>query len=283
MNVRLVALYENNRSLDSELKPGRGMSWYLRLDVQRILFDTGARGKTLMYNLEKLLLSPDDIDMLVFSHGHNDHTGGLPEFLKWRYRKDPIPIFGHPSLLEPKRAARVMKIGFPTLDSKLLAKVDFKLSKDPTELLPFIHTTGEIAHRPDKDGTGRIMQHQSEGKWEKDPLIDDLSLVLETSEGLVLICGCCHAGLLNTIRHVKETFGKEVVHVLGGTHMRYFQREDIEHVASVLENVHGLPKLSLGHCTGRTQIGWLQEKFGPEVVSPIHVGSEFTFTLGQAA
>ncbi len=279
MEARLVALYEDNRSHDSELKSGRGMSWYLEIGEKRILFDLGARGKTLIHNLGKLLLTPDDIDMVVFSHGHNDHTGGLPEFLKLRYQKEPIPIYGHPSILEPKRAARVMKIGFPSLDQAMSAKVEFKLSAEPRELIPSLHTTGEISHRRYRDGTGRIMQHKSGSKWEKDPLIDDMSLVLETPRGLILICGCCHAGLLNTIVHVKKTFGKEIIHVLGGTHMRSFPREEIDRVAKVLKRDHGLPLLTLGHCTGRTQTGWLQQIFGNEVVLPLRVGAEFTFPL----
>jgi 7,8-dihydropterin-6-yl-methyl-4-(beta-D-ribofuranosyl)aminobenzene 5'-phosphate synthase len=102
-------------------------------------------------------------------------------------------------------------------------------------------------------------------------------LVLETPQGLVLICGCCHAGLLNTLAHVKKTFGQDVIQVLGGTHMRSFPKEEMEYIARVLEHTYDLPKLCLGHCTGRKQAEWLRNKFGAEVVEPIHVGSEFQF------
>jgi 7,8-dihydropterin-6-yl-methyl-4-(beta-D-ribofuranosyl)aminobenzene 5'-phosphate synthase len=105
-----------------------------------------------------------------------------------------------------------------------------------------------------------------------------MSLVLETPEGLVLICGCCHAGLLNTLAHVKRTFGQEIIQVIGGTHMRSFSKEELEYIAKVLEHTYDLPKLSLGHCTGRKQIDWLTKRFGPEIVQPIHVGSEFQLT-----
>jgi 7,8-dihydropterin-6-yl-methyl-4-(beta-D-ribofuranosyl)aminobenzene 5'-phosphate synthase len=171
----------------------------------------------------------------------------------------------------------LINIGLPTLENNLGKTVSFILDDYPIAINPYLHTTGEIRERLDKDGTGWVMQHCVNGKWEKDPILDDMSLVLETPQGLVLICGCCHAGLLNTLAHVKKNFDQKVIHVLGGTHMRSFPKEELEYVAKVLEHTYGLPKLSLGHCTGRKQIKWLRERFGSEIVEPIYVGSEFRF------
>ncbi|MGY5875765.1 MAG: MBL fold metallo-hydrolase [Candidatus Thorarchaeota archaeon] len=278
MNVRVVAAYEDSNCPENGLQAARGMSWYLEFENQRVLFDTGTRGKILTENMGKLMVHPDDIDVLVLSHAHIDHTGGLPEFLRQRQRRDLLPILAHPAVLEPKRAARVINIGCPQLEPELEEIVAFGLTRYPVPINPYLHTTGEITMRNHKDGTGWIMQHKVGGKWEQDPILDDMSLVLETSEGLVLICGCCHAGLLNTLAHVKNIFGKDVIHILGGTHMRSYPKEELEHIAKLLENSYGKPKLSLGHCTGRKQIEWLQDRFGTESVSPIHVGSEFIFT-----
>lgn len=277
MQVRIVAVYEDRSSPNKELKAARGMSWFFEFENQRILFDTGMRGNILLKNLNELMIHPDDIDKVVLSHAHMDHTGGLPEFLRNRTRKDILPIIAHPDIAEPKRAARLIDIGLPKLENDIGRRVSFLLSDRPVAVNPFLHTTGEIRDRLDKDGTGWVMQHCVNGKWKKDPIHDDISLVLETSDGLVLICGCCHAGLLNTLAHVKRTFGQEIIQVLGGTHMRSFPKEELEYIARVLEHTYNKPKLRLGHCTGRKQIDWLIRRFGPEIVEPIHVGSEFQF------
>jgi 7,8-dihydropterin-6-yl-methyl-4-(beta-D-ribofuranosyl)aminobenzene 5'-phosphate synthase len=279
LQARVLAVYEDKSPPSGELKASRGMSWYIEFENQRILFDVGMRGKVLLHNLNELLIHPDDIDILVLSHAHMDHSGGLPDFLRKRTRKDLLPIIAHPDIVETKRAARLIDIGLPKLDNGLSKCVSFMLDERPIAINPFLHSTGEIRDRLDKDGTGWVMQHRVNGKWEKDPIYDDLSLVLETPQGLVLICGCCHAGLLNTLAHVKRTFGQDIIQVLGGTHMRSFPKEELEYIAKVLEHTYGLPKLRLGHCTGRKQIDWLTRRFGPEIVEPLHVGSEFKFEV----
>jgi 7,8-dihydropterin-6-yl-methyl-4-(beta-D-ribofuranosyl)aminobenzene 5'-phosphate synthase len=277
MQVRIIALYEDTLEPGSTLKASRGMSWYIEFENQRILFDTGMCGKILLYNMNKLNLHPNDINKIVLSHAHIDHTGGLLEFLKCRTASNTLPIIAHPDVVEKKRAARLFDIGLPKISHDLGKQVSFLLDDRPYAINPYLCTTGEITERLDKDGTGWVMQHCVNGKWEKDPILDDLSLVLETPKGLILICGCCHAGLLNTLAHVKETFGKDVIQVLGGTHMRSFPKEEMEYIAKVLEHTYGLPKLCLGHCTGRKQTKWLMDKFGSDIVEPIHVGSEFQY------
>ncbi len=279
MKVKVVALYEDSNDPTGKMKSARGMSWLLEFDNQRILFDVGMQGKILLHNMGHLNLRPDDIDVLALSHAHMDHTGGLPEFLEDRTSKHPLPVIAHPSILERKRAARIMNIGLPELDDDWRIQMHFKLNRAPVAINPFLYTTGEISNRPHKDGTGWVMQHFSGLKWERDPILDDLSLVLETKQGLVVICGCCHAGLLNTLEHVTTSFGRDVFTVLGGTHMRSFQREDMEYVARILENKFSSPRLGVGHCTGKKQIEWLQERFSGERVVPIHVGWNYEFDV----
>jgi 7,8-dihydropterin-6-yl-methyl-4-(beta-D-ribofuranosyl)aminobenzene 5'-phosphate synthase len=224
-------------------------------------------------------LHPDDIDILILSHAHIDHTGGLPAFLEARTTRAPLPVIAHPSILEPKRAARIMNIGLPDLDDNLRIKMHLKLSREPVSINPFLHTTGEISDRPHRDGTGWIMQHCVDDRWEQDPIMDDLSLVLETVDGPVLICGCCHAGLLNTMFHVRKTFEKDPTMVLGGTHMRSYPKEDMEHIAKILESTFRFPRLGLGHCTGRKQLAFLTERFGQAFVTPIYVGWSYRFEV----
>ena len=121
--------------------------------------------------------------------------------------------------------------------------------------------------------------HKVDGQWEWDPVIDDLSLVLQTEEGLVLITGCCHAGLLNTCARATQLFNDKIKAVIGGTHMLEYSEEDIGHVGGILEKVYGTPELYLNHCTGKRAIEQLRRKFGPEVVRDCHVGTELFFKI----
>ena len=85
--------------------------------------------------------------------------------------------------------------------------------------------------------------------WTSDPYRDDLSLVLETGEGLVLLCGCCHAGLLSTMATVSREFRRNPVAVVGGIHLLHADVPTLDHVVAMLRR-HGPPRLSVGHCTG---------------------------------
>jgi len=190
MEVRVISVYNDEVLPDSGLQGSRGISWYIELPEKGVLFDTGMKGEVLLRNLSQLGLHPDGIDTVILSHAHNDHTGGLAALLAARTKETPVVIIAHPAVLESKRAARLMDIGMPELDLYLQERVVFRLSFDPVAIADCLYTTGEIACRSEKDGTGWIMQHFNEGEWKQDPILDDLSLILRTKEGLVLICGC---------------------------------------------------------------------------------------------
>ncbi|MGY5854704.1 MAG: MBL fold metallo-hydrolase [Candidatus Thorarchaeota archaeon] len=277
MRVRIVALYNNEPLPNSRFSGSNGLSWFLDFGDQRILFDVGYKGRTLLHNMRQIGIHPDDIDTVVLSHAHIDHTGSLPSLLQARTIETPLTVIAHPSVMERKKAARLLNIGLPKLNSRLSRRVKWVLERNLYQINHYLHTTGEISIRDEKDGTGRIMLHQTDNGWEQDPILDDMSLVLETDEGLVLICGCCHAGLLNTCAHVRGTFGREIVYIMGGTHMRSFSEEELSHVAGVLESEYNTPRMSLGHCTGRKQVRWLQDRFGPEKVINLYAGQEYAF------
>ena len=138
MKVRVLALYEDNKDPSGKMKSARGMSWLLEFEDQRILFDVGMRGRILLHNLECLGLHPDDIDVLVLSHAHMDHTGGLPDFLRERSETKPIQIIAHPAILEKKRAARLKSIGLPNLDSELRRKIVLGFTNETFPINPFL-------------------------------------------------------------------------------------------------------------------------------------------------
>lgn len=162
----------------------------------------------------------------------------------------------------------------------LKQQVQFISAKEPFEVIPHLTTTGEILDRSEKDGTEpRRAWHKSHGKWESDPIVDDLSLVLEAQDGLVIIGGCCHAGILNTCAHVSKMFDERIHAFIGGSHMLHFTRDEVSHVADVLEQTYGPPQLYLNHCTGKKTMAQVREQFGSEIAHDCRVGTELTYEI----
>lgn len=293
----ITNIYENEALENSGLKNSHGQSFLIEIDDQKILFDTGTKGKEedFIYNLDKLGFKASEIDQLVLSHGHYDHTGGLPLLLDTRKQENDktktLTIILHPRALEEKIGKKEKKnddgtieveylnIGFAKL-SPALDNYFFLFTKKPCTITEHLTNTGEIKVRNEKDGTSERLLIKEDGEYRRDMLLDDQSLILETSNGLVVICGCCHAGLLNTLKRVREIKGdKPITTIFGGTHMGDFSREEVNHVADILEKNYNTPKLYLNHCTGKETIKILKERFGENIVKPSNAGSKFEFEI----
>jgi 7,8-dihydropterin-6-yl-methyl-4-(beta-D-ribofuranosyl)aminobenzene 5'-phosphate synthase len=237
-----------------------------------------------MHNIQALGINIDNIDKLVLSHGHRDHTGGLVSFLKTRTATIPVPVIAHSDALEPKSWKILIfhiPMGLPKLPRELTKKVIFQMAKNPVEILPKLFTTGEIpiAERPEKPGIAKMAFHKIDGQRKWDPVIDDLSLVLQAKDGLVIITGCCHAGLLNACAKATKLFNQKIKAIVGGTHMLERSKEDVEHVGNVLESLYGTPELYLNHCTGKKAIEQLRNRFGTDIVHDCLVGTELAFEI----
>lgn len=290
MQATITNVY-TNESTDENLKGAHGQAFYITIADETILFDTGGNSKVLLHNMKKLNLSIDDINKIFLSHGHFDHTKGLPGLLDVIEPASPIQVFGHPSITENKvlKIKFIKKdIGFPTLTDDQKKKIIFNFTKDSVELATGLTSTGEISTRPHRDGTEPNAFHQSGENLEVDHVIDDQSLVLESKEGLVLITGCCHAGLLNTLEHMKKMLDKPIKSIIGGTHMVRFSEEEVNYVADVLEREYGLPDLYLNHCTDNMPIPLikktpvtkiLKKRFGEDKVKTCEVGTKLQFEI----
>ena len=289
MKVEILNLYSNETERGSGLKNHHGQSFLISIGDEQILFDVGQKSQLLLHNMAKLKISPDDITKLVLSHGHKDHTGALPGFLDKRTKKEKLTVFAHPDFRE-RKIARIafikMPLGCPDLTQEQEAKLDFQLSKQPLQITPCLKTTGEITERNEKDGIEPIAMHWEDGKLVVDPILDDLSLVLSTREGEVIICGCAHSGILNICNYVTENTQKKIKAIIGGTHMVHYSPDEVMYVADQFENKYNCPDLYLNHCTDKLPIPFmkktktidlLKKRLRREKVKNCYVGTKITF------
>jgi 7,8-dihydropterin-6-yl-methyl-4-(beta-D-ribofuranosyl)aminobenzene 5'-phosphate synthase len=242
-----------------------GLSFLIETDQGSILFDTGQTEGVLSHNLDLLGSAPRGISALVLSHAHVDHTGGLAAALGL---KPGLSLYASPDLFRPRYAIRGgehRSIGLSMTRDELAQRVDLRLSEIPSEILPGVWTTGEITDRAEPEGRSSSHVVSAGDDWQPDPYRDDMSLVMETQEGLTVVCGCCHAGLLNTLAHVQRVFQRPIVAIIGGTHLIDADATHLQHVIEVLRNVYASPRLHLNHCTGTRAFIALTNAFGDQV------------------
>lgn len=277
--ITLSCVVENTAQRSSALWGEHGVSFAVETPEGWVLFDTGQSGDVLVHNAGVMGIHLDQFDALAISHAHYDHTGGLERFLA--FARPGIPLYSHPSMFQERFSIKEDKpesIGMRLTKEQLAESTDLRLSTEPTEILPGVWTTGEIMDRTEFEGRSRNHIVRENGEWLPDPYKDDLSLVLDTHDGLVVVCGCCHAGLLNTLAQVRRAFPKRIRAVIGGTHLASTSPEDLVHAVEVLSAYAGEGDLCLypNHCTGERAYLALAKAFGDQV-RPCPAGTRLQF------
>jgi len=251
-------------------------------DRHTVLFDAGYSRIGVPHNMEMLGVDTGRIEAIALSHGHMDHTGSLYEVLERIPRRVPLAV--HPEAFTSPRyfgLADGRKIRFPqTLVREDLEKhnVDILESKDPTLLADgLIAVTGQVDRvTPFEKGLPNATLER-DGKVEDDPIADDQSLVIKLKgKGLVVVSGCAHAGIINTVYAGKEIAGTETVHaILGGFHLSGpFFEQIIEETIGELKKMEPRVLVPM-HCTGWKAIQRFSEEF-PDAFILNSVGSTFT-------
>lgn len=289
MSIEIINVFSNEVMTDRDFKGGHGQSFLIQTENHKILFDVGSSGKKLLHNLHILGITPDEIDGIIFSHGHYDHTDGLPAFLDVRTPSTVLPIYGHPQL-EEQKVGKVLffkkDIGFPSLTPQQRQKIAFNYISEPQELFPGVWISGIIKNRHYRTGIEPNALHKEGSEFVVDPVLDDYSVYLQTPQGTVIITGCAHAGLLNICQHAHSLFGDPIVTILGGSHMVHFTEEEVREFADIIQKEFGSPHFYLNHCTNHLPLKFrpnyivqevLSEKFGEGKVGTCKVGSRFEF------
>jgi 7,8-dihydropterin-6-yl-methyl-4-(beta-D-ribofuranosyl)aminobenzene 5'-phosphate synthase len=265
MKTRITILCEN--LVGKLIGSGEhGFSVFVETDGGNYLFDTGT-GHSVVSN--SLILKKDlkSIRKVFLSHGHYDHTGGLPEVLKL---KGNVDVHAHPHVFLDridviKENGKETKrfIGMPYKRTYLeFLGANFILNTDFREVERGIFLTGEVPRETLFEKPDPRLFAEVDGKTTQDIFLDDQSLVLDTEKGLVLILGCAHSGMINIINHVVDKTGKGKFYVvLGGTHLDFLTPEQLEESTQSLKKMN-IEKIGVSHCTGMRAAFRLHQEFG---------------------
>ncbi len=264
MKLRITTLSENTAGVGNLLAEW-GLSILVETDDINILLDTSS-GSSASHNADILDVDLSKIDKIVLSHGHFDHTGGLRQILR-KMRKE-VEIIAHPDIWAAKYARRQGQkdryIGMPFQRQELESLgARFNLTAKSVKITNNIMTTGEIVMVTDfEEIEPNRFSVKEETGWQPDELLDDQALIINTEQGLVVILGCAHRGVINTLYHAQQLTGVKPIHmVLGGCHLISASKEQIQLTISALREL-GTQKLGVSHCTGLPAAVIMAQEFG---------------------
>ena len=260
------------------LRAEHGFSAMVEVGGRRLLFDTGISAEGVVSNLDRLAIRPETFETIVFSHGHFDHVMGL-NGLADRLGPTHLPVFLHPDFwLKRRLVLPDHTLDFPTPSRSAIEGAGFTIieERQPSFLLDdAILVTGEV-DRTTPFETGMPPGHEAfrNGAWEPDRAVhDDQAIVLNVrDQGLVILTGCGHSGIINIIRYAKRLTGVDRLYaVLGGLHLQYGQIVT-DTVAALVEESPSV--LVPAHCTSWKAQQALAAAL-PGAFRPNAVGSRF--------
>lgn len=215
--MKLTVLVDNNTYIDRYYLGEPALSFYIEVDDARVLFDAGY-SDAFLKNAEKLGVDLSALTHVVLSHGHDDHTCGLPALFGC-YDLHKTSLIAHPDCFWPKRSGG-LDMGAPYSAEEITARTDYQPSVAPVWLTEHLVFLGEIPRTMAFEPSYAMGERLYNGKWESDIVTEDSALVYKNNEGLFVITGCSHSGICNIIEYAKHICDEErVLGVIGGFHL----------------------------------------------------------------
>ena len=219
----VISVVYNNVVHDDRLQSAWGMACIVQGLEKTILFDTGGDGAILLSNMEKCNISPNLIDIVVLSHIHADHVGGLWDFLA---KNSKVTVY------VPRSFPHDFKRGIEQLNAKVVAV------SSPLKICRRVWSTGQM-------GTA----------------ISEQSLIIDTPQGLVVISGCAHPGIVNIARRTRQIVKKPIFLICGGFHLGGHSKSQVDDIIQAFKKM-GVATIGPSHCTGTPAIEQFRHAWG---------------------
>jgi len=273
--MKIKCVVDNRAGLKSNLYAEHGFSLLVEGNDQNFMVDTGQTPLVLEHNLNSMGII--SVDGVLISHGHNDHTGGLSAISdgKINIKSNKTKFYIHPDALSLKYAVLGDKqryVGFPmSIDVETL-NMDWITQN--TRISPDMWIFNQVEDHSGFEPIPEYLKVKEHGKCLPDKLKDELNLVIKTENGLFVISGCAHKGMVNILYSVREYFQDDIYGVMGGSHLMDAPRERTRKTVESFKKLN--PEIiALGHCTGFDALCLFKREFGEKFI-PLESGAEIS-------
>lgn len=264
MTKRRITVIVENTCRDRGLLGEHGLSFWIELGSEAVLFDTG-QGQVIKHNAQRLGVKLASTESIALSHGHYDHTGGLSDVLALTGHPR---VYAHPQAFEPKYACNANGLArdVGTAESAIRdvrSRAEMIPVTEPVEIGAGLWLTGPVPRLTAYEDTGGAF-FKDKDCHEPDDLVDDQAAFFETESGTVVILGCAHSGVINTLRHIRTlTSNRPIRAALGGMHL---VNAGPERINATIEELRSLEVASLApcHCTGFPATARLWREFSDQ-------------------
>lgn len=249
--LKITTLIENDLGEVENLDTEHGLSLYIEVDNKKILFDTGQSGN-FIENAKKLGINLNNLDYVVISHSHYDHSGGFEKLV--REYGNNFQLFLGESFFKEKYSESggiYRYVGSPFNEDFLREKdIEREYVKDIKRLSENAMIITNFNRQEEYENINETMYIKEGEDYVLDKFEDEVSLVLNTDKGLIVIVGCSHPGIVNMLDTIIKKTGKDIYMLIGGTHL---MKEDDEKINKIIDYLKEKQIQQIGacHCTGK--------------------------------
>ena len=283
--LKVTVLAEDSVMYESPYLGQHGVSFFIEAQAdgnkKNFIVDVGQNIDALLYNMKLMNIEPSSIDGIILTHCHYDHTQGVAELLK-KIGKKEVPVIAHPDLFRLNfiTSPFLRHVGVMREDSREHIEENggrLYLARDPLQVFSGLLTTGEVKRQTDFEEVGIPLKTLTkEGKIIEDRMMDEISVIGILKNGLVILTGCSHPGIINIVKHSIELTGiNEVQAVIGGFHLIEASYERIKKTVEALAQIN-VKLIYAGHCTGFKAQVELYKMFGDRF-TPLRTGMVLEF------
>jgi 7,8-dihydropterin-6-yl-methyl-4-(beta-D-ribofuranosyl)aminobenzene 5'-phosphate synthase len=273
--IEIFVLADDYAGMTKGFLAQHGVSYFIRLhrdqgEKTSILFDTGYDGKAVLHNMKLLGLDINEVDYIVLSHNHYDHSNGLLYLLEKRTKKTAIPVIVGRGFFEKtialKPRMRILNPDWSRNQGESLGTWFIETS-EKLEIMPGVSVPGIIKYDERLEFEKEAPEYYivDGNGFKRDFLEHEIALVIESSRGLLVFTGCSHPGVASIVEKVVNLYGRKVYSVIGGMHLINADELRIKRTIQKLREL-GVAKVFAGHCTGLKAEKAFLEVYGDDFV-----------------